>query len=102
MGGLTLFAASTVHPAQEEHTYSGQGAGDRWVVTVFDNDYNTFEEVIAILIVATGCSVREAQIETWEIHNLGKSVVHNGDKTECERVASIIATIGIRVEVSQE
>ncbi len=102
MGGVILATASTVHPSLEEHADTGQGSGDRWIVTVFDNDHNTFEEVIAILIVATGCSMREAQIETWEIHNLGKSVVHHGDRAECERAASIIATIGIRVEVSPE
>jgi hypothetical protein len=41
-------------------------------------------------------------METWEIHNLGKSVVHHGSQQECERAAAIIRTIGIRVEVRQE
>lgn len=74
------------------------GSGEH-VVIVYDNDYNTFDEVISILMQATGCSVQEASMETWEIHHLGKSVVHHGSRTECERAARIIATIGIRVEV---
>ncbi|CEK15707.1 ATP-dependent Clp protease adaptor protein ClpS [Chthonomonas calidirosea] len=88
-------------PKGEELESTG-GSGAEWIVVVYDNDYNTVEEVIRILIAATHCSFEEAAIETWEIHHLGKSVVHHADKEECERVASIIATIGIRVEVRQE
>lgn len=87
-------------PKGEELESTG-GSGAEWIVVVYDNDYNTVEEVIHILIAATHCSFEEAAIETWEIHHLGKSVVHHADKEECERVASIIATIGIRVEVKE-
>ena len=38
-------------------------------------------------------------METWEVHHTGRSVVHHGDRNECERAAAIIATIGIRVAV---
>ncbi|MCX7799551.1 MAG: ATP-dependent Clp protease adaptor ClpS [Fimbriimonadales bacterium] len=103
MGGLKVRGAAGTHPGLEERTDSGQGSGGgEWIVTVYDNDHNTFEEVILVLMVATGCSLREAQIETWEIHHLGKSVVHHASKEECDRVASVISTIGIRVEVTQE
>lgn len=71
----------------------------RWTVTVYNNETNTYEEVVAILIEATGCSVEEAFMETWEIDHLGLSVVHQARQDECELVARIIATIGIRVEV---
>jgi ATP-dependent Clp protease adapter protein ClpS len=70
-----------------------------YLVIVFNNDYNTFDEVIHILQKATGCSLEEAEMETWEIDALGKSIVHHADREECERVAAIIATIGIRVAV---
>ena len=73
-----------------------------WIVTVFNNDYNTYEEVIVILMIATGCSMEEAEMETWEIDHLGKSVVHHGAEEECRNVADVIATIGIRVEVTKE
>lgn len=73
-----------------------------WIVTVFDNEVNTYDEVIAILILATGCTYEEASIETWEIDHLGKSVVHCSSEEECKKVASVIAKIGIYVEVSQE
>lgn len=70
-----------------------------YIVIVFNNDHNTFDEVIQILQKATGCSLEEAEMETWEIDALGKSVVHHADREECERVAAIIATIGIEVAV---
>ena len=81
----------------------GPGSGNGgYIVTVYDNDYNTVFEVISILMEATGCDLNEAEIETWEVHNLGKSVVHHGGEQECREVADVIATIGIRVEVAAE
>lgn len=70
-----------------------------WMVIVFNNEVNTYDEVMAILMKATGCDEQEAFIETWEIDHLGQSVVHVSGKEECTRVRNIIATIGIRVEV---
>lgn len=78
------------------------GGGDGFIVIVYDNDYNTEEQVIHILQVATSCPLDEAEMETWEVHHLGKSVVHHGGKEECERAAGVIRTIGIRVEVMEE
>ena len=84
-----------------EEKAPGTGDGE-FVVIVFDNPVNTFDEVEDILQQATGCSRREAKMETWEVHHLGKSVVHHGSDTECQRAASIIRTIGISVEVRKE
>ena len=92
---------ATIERPEIEELGPGAG-GDSWIVTVFDNAKNTWQEVIAILIVATGCTFDEAYMETWEIDHLGKSVVHHGEEDECARVAKTIAEIGIRVEVSAE
>ncbi len=78
-----------------------QGSGG-WIVTVYDNDTNTVDEVMVILIIATQCPVEEAEMETWEVHHLGRSVVHHGGQEECERVADTIRQIGIRVTVTEE
>lgn len=80
---------------------AGPGTAGEWLVIVFNNDHNTWDEVTGILQAATGCSPAEAEMETWEIDNLGKSIVHHGDREECERAAAIIATIGIQVSVDQ-
>lgn len=83
-------------------TDGSTAGGASYVVTVFNNDHNTYEEVIDILIRATACPRDEAELETWEIDNLGRSVVHYGDQKECETAAEVIRQIGIRVEVSEE
>lgn len=76
--------------------------GPMWQVTVFDNDTNTYEEVITVLMIATGCSSEEAYIEAWEIDKYGSCVVHRADEAECQGVADVVSTIGIAVEVSPE
>ena len=76
--------------------------GSGWIVIVFNNEVNTWDEVVMVLQKATGCTQEEADIETWEIDTLGKSVVHHGGQEECERAAGIIRTIGIQVEVVEE
>ncbi|MBX3119529.1 MAG: ATP-dependent Clp protease adaptor ClpS [Fimbriimonadaceae bacterium] len=81
---------------------SGPSTGGAWIVVVYDNSVNTYEEVIHILMLATHCTFDEAAIETWEIDHLGKSVVHHGKEDECNNVASVIARIGIKVEVKEE
>jgi ATP-dependent Clp protease adapter protein ClpS len=83
-----------------EDTGIGELTGE-FIVIVFNNDHNTYDQVIRILQKATGCSLEEAEMETWEIDNTGRSVVHHGDRAECERVASIITTIGIKVAVER-
>lgn len=88
-------------PGQEiADSLTDSGAG--FIVIVYDNDTNTQDQVIMILMQATSCTQEQAEIEMWEVDNLGKSVVHHGGKGECERVAGIIRTIGIRVEVVEE
>lgn len=73
-----------------------------WMVVVFDNDTNTYEEVISILMVATGCNEEEAYIEAWEIDHYGQCCVHIASEDECHDVAKIIRKIGIAVEVKSE
>lgn len=100
MGRLNSLPSIIERPEIEE---KGPGSGgSQWVVTVYDNDYNSVDQVILVLMKATGCSLREAEIETWEIHHLGKSVVHFGEEEECNKAANVIAQIGIRVEVTEE
>jgi ATP-dependent Clp protease adaptor protein ClpS len=86
--------------APETETADPTSGTGEFIVIVYDNDYNTIDEVINILMQATGCGIQEAAMETWEIHNLGKSIVHHGSSEECQRAAAIIRTIGIKVEVT--
>ncbi|MCB8932733.1 MAG: ATP-dependent Clp protease adaptor ClpS [Fimbriimonadaceae bacterium] len=104
MDRLNLFAmagAGVIEKPEVQPT-DGDTKGEGWLVTVYNNDVNTYEEVMVILMVATHCSADEAYMEAWEIDHLGASVVHQADEDECRTVAEVIATIGIRVEVSQQ
>lgn len=96
-----LSQANTIEKPQLDSESQVQSGRD-YLVVVFDNDFNSIDEVTFIIMLATGCPPNEAEMETWEIHHLGKSVVHNASEQECMRVAEIIATIGIRVEVVKE
>lgn len=82
----------------EERETKGEG----WIVTVFDNDTNSYDQVMSILMLATACTSEEAYIEAWEIDHYGKCIVHKASEIECKKAADIIATIGIRVEVSPD
>ena len=93
--------ATVALPDQDERIDERVG-GSGHIVIVYDNDKNTWDEVVMVLQKATSCTQEEAEIETWEVDNLGKSVVHHGGKEECHRAAGIIRTIGIRVEVVEE
>ncbi|HRJ27780.1 MAG TPA: ATP-dependent Clp protease adaptor ClpS [Fimbriimonadaceae bacterium] len=86
-------------PTEEKRS---QEAGEDWVVTVYNNETNTYEEVITILMIATACTPDEAYIEAWEIDHYGRCGVHRASKEVCEDVAAIIRAIGIRVEVERE
>ncbi len=85
-----------------ERASTQQTSQEQWVVKVFNNETNTYEEVMTILMIATGCTPDEAFIETWEIDNFGVCGVHRASRDTCEGVAKIIATIGIRTEVEQD
>jgi ATP-dependent Clp protease adapter protein ClpS len=74
----------------------------RWMVVIYNNDSTTFDEVIAILMRSTGCTMQEAYIETWEAHTYGRAPVHFSDQEECEIVAAMIGSIGVRTQVCRE
>lgn len=96
---LTMAAPGVLDRPDMDEGTTGSGGH---VVVVYDNDLNSVDEVIEILILATDCSTEEAEIETWEVHHLGKSVVHHAEREECQEIASVIRTIGIKVEVREE
>ncbi len=93
--------AGTIDAPRIDST-EGFTQSDGWLVTVFNNEVNTYDEVMVVLMVATRCSADEAYLETWEVDHLGASVVHHAAEAECRRVAAIIGTIGIRAVVDRQ
>ncbi|MEM4409539.1 MAG: ATP-dependent Clp protease adaptor ClpS [Candidatus Caldarchaeum sp.] len=77
-------------------------SSDRYTTIIYNNDYNTFDEVIYAIMRATGCSFQEAYIETWEAHTFGKAPIHFASKEECLSVARVVSQIGVKTEVRKE
>ena len=72
------------------------------MVVIFNNDHNSADEVVNVIMEATACDIQEAYIEMWEAHTFGKASVHFAGHDECESVAAIISQIGVTTEVSLE
>lgn len=51
---------------------------------------------------STGCGLEEAAMEVWEAETYGKCPVHFSSRNECEIVAVMISSIGVKTEVSRE
>ena len=80
----------------------GSTGRGRWMTTIFNNEANSMDQVVRVLMRATGCDEEEAEIEMWEAHTYGKAPVHFASRTECEKAAEVIGSIGVRTEVTPE
>lgn len=80
---------------------SGSGVNGPWMVILYNCDCHTFEDVIGILQKAIGCTVEQGFALALEVHTRGRAVVFSGEREECDRVASIIASIRLQVETDR-
>lgn len=72
-------------------------------VVVHNNDHNTFDEVITILLKAVpGMTRLRAEALASEVHTTGAAVPYVGPLERAEAVAAVIRTIGIKVTVEQD
>lgn len=74
----------------------------RWMVVIYNDDVTPQQLVVFTLMHATGCSLEEASMETWEAETYGHAAVHFAAKDECQAVAVDIRRIGVKVEVGPE
>ena len=68
-------------------------------VILYNDNIHTFDEVIVQVSKATGCSEVRAEEIAWEVHTRGKSVVFDGEMSECLRVSSILEEISLHTQV---
>lgn len=68
-------------------------------VILFNDDWHTFDEVIAQIIKAINCSYQKAEALTWEVHNKGKAAVFEGEISECFKVASVLEEIALHTQI---
>lgn len=68
-------------------------------VILFNDDWHTFDEVIAQLIKAVNCSYEKARAYAFEVHVKGKSVVFTGKMKDCLKVSGILEEIALMTEI---
>lgn len=68
-------------------------------VILFNDDYHTFDEVIAQIIKAIRCSREQAELITWEAHSKGRAIVTTGELEECLRVSQVLEEIKLQTQI---
>lgn len=91
----------SVKPELRPEPTSSAGS-ERYRTVIFNNDFNSMDEVVVTIMLATNCSMDEAYMEMWEAHHFGQADIHFAAQPECERVAAIVGSIGIKTEVHPE
>ena len=84
-----------------EDIRDGADISGPWIVILYDCNCHTFAQVESILQKATGCSLEKAKQIALEVHTRGRAICFSGSQEECERVASIIASIRLQVETDR-
>jgi ATP-dependent Clp protease adaptor protein ClpS len=69
-------------------------------VLLFNDNIHTFDEVIGQVCKAIDCSEPHAEKVAWEVHTKGKSLVFDGDISQCLRVSSVLEEIGLHTQVT--
>ena len=75
-------------------------ASELYEVRIIDNDYNTYDEVIQITMLALAVDRDQAFAVAWEVDHRGYCVVAHAPRPEAEAVARLIRIIGIEVQVN--
>ena len=70
-----------------------------WRLFLFDDDIHTFDEVIEQIIKAKGCSVSIAQDLTFQVHNNGKALIHEGEFIDCLKMEGVLKEIQLVTEI---
>jgi ATP-dependent Clp protease adapter protein ClpS len=68
---------------------------DLWAVIVWNDDVNTFQNVIKALVEIMQHSFERAEQLAWKVHNTGKAVVGVRPREEAARAVKAIQARGI-------
>jgi ATP-dependent Clp protease adaptor protein ClpS len=86
--------------APEDVAETGTASGEGSKVYLFNCDCHTFDDVIGQLVKAVpGMTRGQAEEIAWRVHTQGLAEVYRGGAPECERVAAVLAEIGLIVQV---
>ncbi len=96
---MTRAERTVTRPVVEEETDQATALPPPWITLLWNCDCHTFEQVANQLVKAIACSYDEGMAIAWRVHTEGKAAVRVGPRPECERVARILAEIGLQVTV---
>ncbi len=86
-------------PSQSETAEEDTIVGLPLKVILFNDDWHTFDEVIAQLMKAINCSYVKARDYAFEVHVKGKSQIFSGMIQECLKVTSILEEIALNTQI---
>lgn len=92
---------TTVEPELEEESGADEALspGEGWAVILYNDDVNEMMHVVRMIRKATGFSAERAFEIMMTAHTKGKAVVTITEKVEAERIASVLRTGGLTVEL---
>jgi ATP-dependent Clp protease adapter protein ClpS len=64
-----------------------------------NDDFHLFDDVVALVQLATGKNYMDAYNITLEAHTSGRAICYSGLKDDCERVAGVLRRGGLIAEV---
>jgi ATP-dependent Clp protease adaptor protein ClpS len=95
-----VWAAAAARTVPEEVVERTTGGGEGSQVFLFNCNCHTFEQVITQLLKAVPGMTRPLAEElAWRVHTNGLAEVYRGGAADCDRVARILAEIGLIVQV---
>lgn len=86
-------------PFSNEETEEETIVGLPMKVILFNDDWHTFDEVIAQLMKAINCTYAKARDYAFEVHVKGKSQIFSGMIQECLKVTSILDEIALNTQI---
>jgi ATP-dependent Clp protease adaptor protein ClpS len=82
----------------DEETTTGTELGNK--VTLFNDNYHTFDEVVNQIMLAIGAGEKEAFRLAYIADSRGSVVVYAGDINECVRVSDVLGAIGLKTTIN--
>ncbi len=68
-------------------------------VVLYNCDCHSFDDVETMLVLATRCSSDVAKKHAWTVHTQGRAIVYHAVREDCEKVAAVLRSTGLQVEV---
>lgn len=80
-------------------TEDNVAVGLPYKVVLYNDDWHSFDDVIAQIIKAVKCGYEEARGFAFEAHVKGKTVVYSGELNSCLKVSSILEEISLHTQI---